>query len=229
MWSYYYYYNYCYYYHYHYHQHPPWILYMTCCEGTMNPLHDVLRGLFRGYPLHHESFTWRVTWVVSWLPPSTMNPWHDLLRGVFRGYPLWTHIEADIWSKSYVIYVQTKEELINFELASIMSPNGPSPYTYIPGIYILRFEGYWFDCASLKHRNLRPDSWSINPAALPTWRPSNRPASMISSCSSTLLWSCRPACATCCKCFSKTASTPPEVPGGWTQVGGWEKQCELLE
>ena len=81
---------------------------------TMNPLHDLLWG-------YHESFTWRVTWVVSWLPPPpwifymtcyvgcfvatpfTMNPWHDLLRGLFRGYPLWTHIEADIWSNIYTI------------------------------------------------------------------------------------------------------------------------------
>ena len=111
MWSYYCYYYYYYYYHYTYHQHPPWILYMTCCEGC-----------FVATP-YHESFTWRVTWVVSWLPPppwilymtcyvgcfvatpSTMNPWHDLLRGLFRGYPLWTHIEADLWlNVSLIIY-----------------------------------------------------------------------------------------------------------------------------
>ena len=87
----------------------------------MNPLHDLLWG-------YHESFTWRVTWVVSWLPPppwifymtcyvgcfvatpSTMNPWHDLLRGLFRGYPLWTHIEADIWSN-----VEAKNHLLETE------------------------------------------------------------------------------------------------------------------
>ena len=67
---------------------------------TMNPLHDLLRGLFRGYPLPWILYmTCYVGCFVA--TPSTMNPLHDVLRGLFRGYPL--HHESLTWPVTWVV------------------------------------------------------------------------------------------------------------------------------
>lgn len=76
---------------------------------------------------------------------------------------------------SYVIYVQTKEELINFDLRMHhVTQWAIALHVYTWHVYtVLRFEGYWFDSASF-FAAIFTAYWSINPAALPTWRPSNK-------------------------------------------------------
>ena len=76
---------------------------------------------------------------------------------------------------SYVIYVQTKEELINFDLSMHhVTQWAIALHVYTWHVYtVLRFEGYWFDSASF-FAAIFTAYWSINPAALPTWRPSNK-------------------------------------------------------
>ena len=67
---------------------------------TMNPLHDLLWGLFRGYPLPWILYmTCYVGCFVA--TPSTMNPLHEVKRGLFRGYHL--HHESLTWPVTWVV------------------------------------------------------------------------------------------------------------------------------